>query len=205
MHKLLQKFLNSLVPVENLVINDLKETVNRLQVELKGKSEFIHKQYHILNATKKELQAYKEDKFCQGGCAVYQFDKIEELKSELVKLNATLKEKEESIQSLSDQNLDLSAQLSAMTTKFNDLKESNTKLEQEYRDSKSELQVMSLDLGLQKNLTEKFFSLASDQESKLKSIQEVARKCGSCPDQNCEDATRLDCREEIVDKILQIL
>jgi hypothetical protein len=53
----------------------------------------IYKQLHIkeqenialqkqADKLKEKVQAYKEDRFCQGGCAVYQFDKIKELQSE---------------------------------------------------------------------------------------------------------------------------
>lgn len=32
---------------------------------------------------KKELESYKKDKFCKGGCSIYQFDKIDDLKNAL--------------------------------------------------------------------------------------------------------------------------
>ena len=43
-----------------------------------------------LKACKEELQAYKEDRFCQGGCTIYQFDKIKQLKEENEKLKIKL-------------------------------------------------------------------------------------------------------------------
>jgi predicted ribosome quality control (RQC) complex YloA/Tae2 family protein len=48
--------------------------------------EFIQELKQQLQACKEELQAYKEDRFCQGGCTVYQFDKIKQLKEENEKL-----------------------------------------------------------------------------------------------------------------------
>ena len=46
--------------------------------------------YKQLQTAKEELQAYKEDRFCQDGCTVYQFDKIKQLKEENEKLRNLL-------------------------------------------------------------------------------------------------------------------
>ena len=37
-----------------------------------------------------QLQAYKEDRFCQGGCVVYQYDKIRNLTAENKRLREAL-------------------------------------------------------------------------------------------------------------------
>lgn len=46
-------------------------------------TEYITKQRLENTQLKQQLDAYKHDRFCQGGCTVYQFDKIKELKQQL--------------------------------------------------------------------------------------------------------------------------
>ena len=53
-----------------------------------------------LKACKEELQAYKEDRFCQGGCTIYQFDKIKQLKEENEKLTQQNKQMREALEKI---------------------------------------------------------------------------------------------------------
>ena len=64
---------------------------------------FIEKEFLLkqqLQACKEELQAYKEDRFCQGGCTVYQFDKIKQLKEENETLTQQNKQMKEALENV---------------------------------------------------------------------------------------------------------
>ena len=65
---------------QNLALKEENEKLTQIvNKALDDKDRLLDKN----TALKKELQAYKEDRFCQGGCVVYQYDKIKALKEKL--------------------------------------------------------------------------------------------------------------------------
>lgn len=56
--------------------------------------------YKQLQRTKLELEKYIKDKFCQDGCAIYQFDKIKELTQENEELKAEIKSAKQALEEI---------------------------------------------------------------------------------------------------------
>lgn len=54
---------------------------------------------------KAKIQEYVEDRFCQGGCAIYQFDKIEELKQKNQELDKCIEDIKEIIMEFSKKDI----------------------------------------------------------------------------------------------------
>ena len=71
----------------------LKNTIqlqNQMQMEVvEEKNQEIEKlkrKEHECEELKETIRAYQEDRFCQGGCAIYQFDKIQRYKQVIDKI-----------------------------------------------------------------------------------------------------------------------
>ena len=64
-------------------MNEQNEKLHNENKELKAQLEQQKKENEEL---KEKIKAYQEDRFCQGGCAIYQYDKIHKLTQTLEKI-----------------------------------------------------------------------------------------------------------------------
>lgn len=71
-----KKFLLLFAPIERSVIRDLHETLDRCNEEIASQSKIVQAQDALIKSLQEQVKAYRDDRFCQGGCAVYQYDKI---------------------------------------------------------------------------------------------------------------------------------